>query len=138
MIKLASKYGTFAAIATILNIVTQYISLQIYGGKFGIYIALAFGTIVGLIVKYTLDKKYIFYCKVESLKEDTWKFFLYSTMGVFTTLIFWFTELLFNYLWHVSFAKYVGAVVGLTMGYVIKYKLDKRFVFITIKEKVLG
>ena len=47
------------------------------------------GTLTGLIVKYILDKKYIFFFKVKSVSEDTGRFMLYSLMGVITTLIFW-------------------------------------------------
>ena len=31
-------------------------------------------------------------------------------------------------------AKYIGAVIGLSIGYIIKYFLDKRFVFIHKEE----
>ena len=55
-------------------------------------------------------------------------------MGVFTTLIFWGTELGFNAVFASGKAKYVGAVIGLTVGYVIKYFLDRKFVFIHKEE----
>jgi len=29
--------------------------------------------------------------------------------------------------------RYLGGAIGLTLGYVIKYRLDKRFVFVTRK-----
>jgi len=93
------------------------------------------GTLVGLIVKYVLDKKFIFYHKVKDKKDDAKKFALYSLMGVFTTIIFWGTEIAFDYFSQYSNAKYLGAIIGLSIGYVIKYFLDKKFVFIN-KEKV--
>jgi putative flippase GtrA len=89
-----------------------------------------FGTLAGLIVKYILDKKFIFYHVVENKKEDAKKFALYSLMGVFTTLIFWGTEITFDTLLQDPNAKYLGAVIGLSIGYIIKYFLDKKFVFI--------
>jgi putative flippase GtrA len=46
-----------------------------------------------------------------------------------TTIIFWTTEVLFDALWQVEIAKYIGAVVGLSIGYSIKYFLDKKYVF---------
>ena len=51
-------------------------------------------------------------------------------MGIFTTIIFWGTEIIFNTLSQSPYAKYLGAVIGLSIGYVIKYFLDKKYVFI--------
>jgi putative flippase GtrA len=87
------------------------------------------GTLAGLVVKYILDKKYIFYHMPKNKKEDGIKFLLYSLMGVFTTLIFWGFEIAFDYLSDHKNAKYLGAVIGLSIGYIVKYYLDKRFVF---------
>ena len=129
---LVLKYSLFALIATIINLFTQFISLAIYSQDFSLYIAIFFGTLTGLIVKYILDKKYIFYYVVKDKKEDSQKFILYSIMGVFTTVIFWGFEIGFDYIFDSEIAKYIGAVIGLSIGYIIKYFLDKKFVF---KEK---
>jgi putative flippase GtrA len=48
---------------------------------------------------------------------------------VITTLIFWGTETLFWLTWGTDLMRETGAVIGLAVGYVIKYNLDKRFVF---------
>ena len=126
---LVLKYSLFALIATIINLFTQFISLAIYSQDFSLYIAMFFGTLTGLIAKYILDKKYIFYYVVKDKKEDSQKFILYSIMGVFTTLIFWGFEIGFDYIFDSEIAKYIGAIIGLSIGYVTKYFLDKKFVF---------
>lgn len=126
---LVLKYSLFALIATIINLFTQFISLAIYSQNFSLYIAIFFGTITGLIAKYILDKKYIFYYVVKDKKEDSQKFILYSIMGVFTTLIFWGFEIGFDYIFDSEIAKYIGAIIGLSIGYITKYFLDKKFVF---------
>mgnify|MGYP003391586736 FL=1 len=126
---LVLKYSLFALIATIINLFTQFISLAIYSQDFSLYIAMFFGTLTGLIVKYILDKKYIFYYVVKDKKEDSQKFILYSIMGVFTTLIFWGFEIGFDYIFDSEIAKYIGAIIGLSIGYITKYFLDKKFVF---------
>lgn len=126
---LVLKYSLFALIATIINLFTQFISLAIYSQDFSLYIAMFFGTITGLIAKYILDKKYIFYYVVKDKKEDSQKFILYSIMGVFTTLIFWGFEIGFDYIFDSEIAKYIGAIIGLSIGYITKYFLDKKFVF---------
>ena len=126
---LVLKYSLFALIATIINLFTQFISLAIYSQDFSLYIAMFFGTLTGLIAKYILDKKYIFYYVVKDKKEDSQKFILYSIMGVFTTIIFWGFEIGFDYIFDSEIAKYIGAIIGLSIGYITKYFLDKKFVF---------
>ena len=126
---LVLKYSLFALIATIINLFTQFISLAIYSQDFSLYIAMFFGTLTGLIAIYILDKKYIFYYVVKDKKEDSQKFILYSIMGVFTTLIFWGFEIGFDYIFDSEIAKYIGAIIGLSIGYITKYILDKKFVF---------
>ncbi len=147
---IAIKYIIFAVISTGFNLLFQYFSFEVYdmylsdtidiylGVYFDVktydhylslYLGMFCGTIAGLLTKYILDKKYIFYHQTESKKDDVKKFFLYSMMGVFTTVIFWGTEIAFDYYSEHIHAKYVGAVVGLGIGYIIKYFLDKKFVF---------
>lgn len=127
--KTALKYAFFAILATMVNIGTQYLTLQLCNIDYCLYAAMAMGTLTGLLVKYILDKKYIFYFEIKSFREDTNKFFLYSFMGGITTIIFWGTELFFNAFFNGDTAKYMGAVIGLSIGYTTKYLLDRKFVF---------
>ena len=131
---LAIKYSIFAAISTLFNLIFQWMSFLFYAGFGSLYVAMFIGTLAGLVTKYTLDKKWIFYHTTKDKKDDAKKFALYSLTGVFTTIIFWGTEMSFYYLVPNPDAKYVGAVIGLAIGYIIKYFLDKKFVFIH-KEK---
>ena len=124
------KYIIFAVIATLINLQCQYFSFSLYSGFASLYVAMSIGTLSGLIAKYLLDKKFIFYHVPRNKKDDMIKFFLYSLMGIITTIIFWFTEMLFYYLLPNPNAKYVGAAIGLSAGYLIKYFLDRKFVFI--------
>lgn len=126
---IAVKYILFAVIATLLNLFFQWLSFSCYSGFGALYVAMFFGTLSGLIIKYILDKKWIFYHTPKDKKDDAKKFIIYSFMGLFTTLIFWVTEMLFFYLIPNPNAKYIGATLGLALGYTIKYFLDKKFVF---------
>ncbi|QHG91257.1 GtrA family protein [Sulfurimonas sp. CVO] len=126
---IAIRYTLFALLSTALNIAFQYISFLIYEGFLSLYIAMFAGTAAGLISKYILDKKYIFFHIPKSKKDDGKKFFLYSLMGVFTTFIFWGFEIGFDTIFENENAKYLGALIGLSIGYIVKYYLDKRFVF---------
>ena len=133
---LAIKYTIFAVISTLFNLLFQYFSFGLYSGVGSLYVAMFFGTLAGLVAKYILDKKFIFYHTPKDKKDDARKFALYSFMGVFTTIIFWGTEIAFDTLSQDPNAKYLGAVIGLSIGYVIKYFLDKKFVFIHKEEVV--
>ena len=132
---IAIKYTIFAAISTLFNLLFQYFSFLVYIGFGSLYVAMLFGTLAGLVAKYILDKKFIFYHIPIDKKDDARKFALYSFMGVFTTIIFWGMEIAFDALSQDPNAKYLGAVIGLSIGYVIKYFLDKEYVFI-YKEKL--
>jgi putative flippase GtrA len=126
---IAIWYILFAVISTIVNLGFQYISFYLYEGLMALYVAMFIGTLAGLVVKYILDKKYIFFHTPKNKKDDGKKFILYSLMGVFTTFIFWGFEVGFDHFFGAEEAKYIGALIGLSIGYVIKYFLDKKFVF---------
>ena len=125
----AVKYALFAAISTVLNLFAQYLSFLLYSDYASLYVAMFFGTLAGLLSKYILDKKFIFYHTPRDRKDDSKKFILYSFVGAFTTIPFVASEMIFDYFFNHVSAKYIGAVIGLTIGYVSKYFLDKKYVF---------
>jgi len=127
---IAIKYIIFAYIATLVNVLCQWLSFKVYKGLFSLYIAMIIGTIAGLIMKYILDKRYIFYYNTRDNIDNIKKFIIYSCMGLFTTFIFWGIEIAFDALWTHEISKYAGAVIGLTIGYIVKYRLDKQYVFV--------
>ena len=127
----ATNYTIFALLATIANIGSQDISLRLYDGLYSVAASVLVGTAVGLIVKYVLDKKYIFQFRVKNAAHDTQTFILYTIMGIVTTAVFWGFEFGFDYLFQSKEMRYTGGIIGLAIGYYIKYQLDKRFVFVT-------
>lgn len=128
-IKIAVLYGLFAIAATFSNILTQAFLIYIYTGVFHILISIVMGTGVGLIVKYILDKKFIFKYQTQDIKHESKIFILYIIMGILTTFIFWGFELVFHIIYQSDVMRYLGGAIGLMIGYIIKYFLDKRFVF---------
>ncbi|MFH1139007.1 MAG: GtrA family protein [Pseudomonadota bacterium] len=126
---LAIKYAIFAVISIAVNLSAQGATDAVYDGPFELYLSLAAGTLAGLAVKYVLDKKFIFYYQADGLGKDGLLFILYSFMGVFTTLIFWGFEIGFDFLFQDKTMRYVGGFLGLVIGYVTKYHLDKKYVF---------
>ncbi|TCJ14683.1 GtrA family protein [Parasulfuritortus cantonensis] len=128
---IALLYALFAAISTAANLGTQAIVVWLYHGLWAIEISVLAGTATGLPVKYMLEKRHIFEFSAENLAHDSKLFFLYSFLGLFTTAIFWGTELAFHRLFGTDAMRYLGGAIGLTAGYLIKYRLDKRFVFVS-------
>ena len=138
--KITLLYCLFSIMAIAVNIGSQMLTLALYDGSYAVYPAILVGTSTGLIFKYLLDKRFIFNFRSVSVNEDLTRFSLYSITGVFTTLLFWATELSFDLLFASNNARYVGAVLGLSAGYLIKYQLDKRYVFqpLTNNKEVLA
>lgn len=127
--KLAIKYAILALIATAANIGAQDLVIRTYSGGFNILASVIVGTGVGLIIKYVLDKHYIFRFEARGVANDTQTFALYTVTGLATTLVFWGLEFGFHYIFETKEMRYLGGVIGLAIGYRIKYQLDKRFVF---------
>lgn len=127
---LAVLYCVFAAIATAANIGAQALVIWVYKGQYAVALSILAGTAVGLPIKYVLEKRHIFGFESENLAHDGRLFVLYTATGVFTTAIFWGTEYAFHHIFGTDAMRYVGGTIGLTVGYVIKYFLDKRFVFV--------
>jgi len=123
-------YIVFALIATIVNLFTQEVTSRLFHNQHEIEISIFVGTLAGLVAKYLLDKKYIFKFKATSQKKDITTFLFYSLMGIVTTCLFWTTEYAFDMWFETKTMRYTGAIIGLSLGYTIKYHLDKKYVFI--------
>lgn len=133
-ILIAALYATFGTISIVVNIGTQMGVSMLYQGPYGFWAALMAGTVTGLVTKYWLDNHYIFKDLERGIRAHSRKLFLYSLLGGITTVLFWGTEIAFEFLIDHPQARYWGAVIGLSAGYTIKYHLDKRFVFRARKE----
>lgn len=127
---LVARYTLFAVLATALNLGSQELSLLIYSGAFALWVAIAVGTVVGLVSKYVLDKRYIFEFYSPSLRADLGRFLRYTLTGVFTTALFWGLEIGFDYWLETKAGRYTGAIIGLSIGYALKYRLDRALVFV--------
>lgn len=132
--QLAGLYALFGVIATGCNIAAQALSHTIWAPAPGVpdlayWWALGLGTGVGLVVKYLLDKRWIFFDREGGVAAHSKKFGLYTLMGAATTVIFWGMQTGFFLIWQSEAMLYLGGALGLAIGYVVKYQLDKRFVF---------
>ena len=139
-------YMTFAVISIILNIASQYIlrvilqdlipefaNQKLLSFEYWFLISLGFGTIIGFLFKFVVDKFVVFDAilnkdKIADLQYTTKQISLYFGFAIFTTLIFWGFEFSFKFFlpgnWYLF-----GGLVGLIIGYTIKFLLDRKFVF---------
>lgn len=127
--RLAILYAVIALIATATNIGSQELTVRAYSGPFQIALSVFIGTGVGLVVKYLLDKAFIFRFTARDKLHDVQTFGLYTVMGIATTAIFWGFEFGFNHAFQSKEMRYLGGLIGLAIGYWTKYHLDKRYVF---------
>ena len=126
---LVFRYAGFAAVATLANLATQRGVLWLDGSDRGLVLAILAGTAVGLLIKYLLDKRWIFNDPSSGFRTHGRKFTRYAILGVVTTLIFWGMETGFWIVWQTELMREIGAVLGLGIGYITKYNLDRRYVF---------
>ncbi|MXQ11456.1 GtrA family protein [Microvirga makkahensis] len=122
------RYVLFAVLATLANLLTQEASIRFAPGA-PLSFSILMGTAAGFILKYVLDKKWVFEDAYAGHRRELHKIGLYGAFSVLTTLVFWGFEIAFWTIWQTDLAKYTGAVLGLAVGYTAKFLLDRSFVF---------
>ena len=135
-IKIAVLYTLFAMFSIVINIGSQMLSIWAYRGTYSVEVSILVGTAAGLPLRYFLEKRYIFNFITHNLAHDGRLFVFYSAMGVITTLIFWGTEYAFHLIYDAEYMRYVGGVIGLAVGFYVKYQLDKKYVFVSRNSEV--
>lgn len=134
MARISMLYALFGAMAAGGNLSVQALAHLIWTPAPGradaaYWCALVFGTGVGLVVKYLLDKRWIFEDRSSGVAAHGRRFALYTLMGASTTVIFWGLQTSCFLIWGTQTMLLVGGGLGLAIGYLVKYQLDKRFVF---------
>lgn len=124
----ATRYVAFAIVATLTNLLLQEATIRAYPLA-PLLVSIAIGTVGGFSIKYVLDKHWIFFDPVEASYQEVRKITVYGLFSVLTTAVFWAFEAAFWYIWGTPFAKYSGAVLGLSIGYAAKFALDSRYTF---------
>ena len=121
------RYLFFCFLAIVVNLGLQAFAHELF--HVPDWLSIGLGTAGGLVLKYILDKKFIFFTEKTSAVRDFTRFIIYTLFGLLTTLLFWSVEWAFIKLWAHQSSRYWGGVIGLSLGYYIKYKLDQRWVF---------
>ncbi len=146
------RYAAFAAAATGANLLIQWLvtllgrallpeaaappailGFAFPAGEAVYWTALVAGTGTGFLIKFILDKNFIFHHKSATAGAGLATVILYGVTAVITTLVFWGVQRAFTLLGGEDFWKYLGGLCGLVPGYLLKYFLDKRFVFRPVK-----
>jgi putative flippase GtrA len=122
------RYVLFAIIAGVVNLLTQGIVFGVATVQ-PLASSMLAGTAAGFIVKYFLDKHWIFFDDCAGATQEIRKIVLYGSFSVAMTLVFWGCEIAFLEIGGTQFAKYTGAVIGLSIGNFAKYLLDRTFTF---------
>ncbi len=105
------------------------VSTAIFGLQLSFVIQLLTGTGLGLVSKFLLDKFLVFKDSYKGLGKTVRQLLFYSLLAVITTLVFWGFEIGFRFLFSFPYADITGGLIGLIIGYTIKYYLDRRFIF---------
>lgn len=127
--RLILLYSFFALLSMGTNLGSQKLVFLLYQGPFSLYAGMFIGTGLGLVVKYILDKRFIFRYQTKGHLHNLGTFLLYTSMGVVTTAVFWGTEILFDALFGGDGFRLLGGFIGLVIGYTAKFFLDRTFVF---------
>jgi putative flippase GtrA len=133
--QLAVLYGFFGLLSMLVNLVVQWVSVRALVGPYAVESSILSGTMAGLPVKYWLDRQFIFKSQDRARRTGV-EFVLYASTGVATTFIFWGTEWFFHLLYGSEAMRLFGGALGLSIGFWVKYHLDKRFVFPSLKPGV--
>jgi putative flippase GtrA len=127
--KIATRYAIFAVIAGLANFGSQAAIILVSSGAWNAWIAMLAGTAVGMVVKYYLDRRWIYGFRSDSLTHEGRTFSLYTLFSILTTALFWGFEMGFFMIFNTTIAQFTGGAIGLTLGYVAKYQFDKKFTF---------
>jgi putative flippase GtrA len=123
-------YSLFAAVSIAANLGAQKIFLMTTYVPYPVAMSVLAGTVVGLAIKFFLDKFWIFRFAHKNIAHGIKSFVLYAGMGIATTVIFWGFEFGADQFFGSEAARLGGGGIGLVIGYVAKYWLDKKFVFV--------
>ena len=122
------RYVISALVSVTANLLAQQVTVLGLPAA-PLMVSIVVGTGFGFVVKYGIDKTWTFREAYTTHTEETQRITLSGLFSVLTTMIFWAFELGVYASWQTDFAKYTGAILGLGIGYTVKFWLDRRHVF---------
>ncbi len=122
-------YAAFVGVGIVTNLGIQMMVAAAMTTSVEIYLGMGLGALGSMVVKFHLDRRYIFSCGPGSWRQKGRQFAFYSLFGVVNILCFWTAELTFHFLFQPDAMRYLGAFLGLAVGHSLKYRIDKHLVF---------
>ncbi len=98
------RYVLFAVVATLANLITQEAVIR-FAPVAPLTLSILMGTAAGFVLKYGLDKKWVFEDDYGGHRQELQKITLYGAFSVLTTLVFWGFEVAFWMIWQTDLAK---------------------------------
>lgn len=126
--KIVAKYSFISFISILFNVIAQFIFTKLFYYNYNFLIEMFLGSISGVTVKIILDRTYIFYYMNEKSIGNILRFVVYSFFEIISILLFIILEVIFNFFIPIPFSRYLGVIIGLSIGYSIKYHFDKRYI----------
>ncbi len=126
---IAIRYTAIAVTASLTNLLLQFLFLLIYANAYAVELSITIATALVLPLKYLADKHFIFCFVTRSHQHNLSTFLMYSFVSVFTVAVFWGCEYAFHLAFDSEALRYIGGAIGLAVSFLMKYQLDKRFVF---------
>jgi len=130
---MVSRYFCVASSSIVLNILIQFLSVQIYRGIFFIELSIIIATLLTMPTRYFIEKNYVFYGLQKS--SDSLSFSMYTFSAIVSTIIFWSIEYSFHLIYYSDLLRYLGGILGLSIGFIIKFFIDKLYIFNTLSDK---
>lgn len=144
-------YILFAVISVVLNMLIQLtvynlltltgldlLYISIYKNiDILTFIKMGTATVGAFVFKFFVDKLFIFKDRTENISAGLLQVIIYGLFAVFTTAIFYASQLSFKLLFVFDYSEYIGGALGLTLGYTVKFLLDRKYVF-NRKEELLS
>ncbi len=121
------RYVAIAVLGSVANLATQALVSHLLPAL--VIMSVLAGTATGFGIKFILDKIYVFTDPFEGAMREARKLALYGGSAVGTTLLFWGIEAAFWHFGGTDAARYTGGGIGLALGNIIKYQLDRRLAF---------
>ena len=119
-------YYAFALVAVGLNVLVQHLVFISLTHSHAIFIAMLIGAAVALVAKYFLDRKFVF---LKTSSANRRELFWYALTGGLITIVFFVAEYVIWDAYKTGLARDIGIVVGMLLGYTLKYFIDKHLVF---------
>tara|TARA_B100000989_G_scaffold299003_1_gene291845 strand:- start:5206 stop:5595 length:390 start_codon:yes stop_codon:yes gene_type:complete len=117
-----NKYILVSLISIIANIALQILFLEVYTKMYRVELSIIIATALTMPARYVLERKFIF-SRIR-YSSDTKSFLVYTFSACIATVIFIVTEYVFHLVFANDALRYLGGMIGLSLGFYFKFWFD--------------